>query len=92
MLQQDEPDDYVLATGVPCSVQKFAEMAFQAVGLNWQDFVVHDSRYDRPTEVEHLLGDPSKATSVLGWSPATTAPELARIMVESDVKYVRSRL
>lgn len=85
MLQQDGPDDYVLATGVECTVKEFAEVAFAAAGLDWEKYVRYDDRYERPTEVEHLLGDASKAKAKLGWSATTTAHELARIMVDADL-------
>lgn len=85
MLQQDVPDDYVLATGVECTVKEFAEVSFAAAGLDWEKFVRYDDRYERPTEVEHLLGDASKAEAKLGWRAKTTAHELARIMVEADL-------
>ena len=85
MLQQDSPDDYVLATGVECTVKEFAEVSFAAAGLDWEKYVRYDDRYERPTEVEHLLGDASKAQNKLGWHAETTAHELARIMVEADL-------
>mgnify|MGYP006283214941 CR=1 FL=1 len=85
MLQQDSPDDYVLATGVECTVKEFAEVSFAAAGLEWEKYVRYDDRYERPTEVEHLLGDASKAQAQLGWRAQTTAHELARIMVEADL-------
>ena len=84
MLQADEPDDYVIATGETHSVQEFLELAFGAVDLDWRDHVETDPRYLRPAEVDLLLGDPSKAKAELGWEPATDLPELARIMVEHD--------
>jgi GDPmannose 4,6-dehydratase len=86
MLQQDTPDDYVVATGRTISVREFAEMAFGCVGLNFQDFVEFDPRYLRPAEVDLLLGDPTKAKRKLGWNPKTTVEELAKMMVEADVE------
>ena len=90
MLQQDEPDDYVVATGVSHSVKEFAALAFDAVGLNWEDYVVVDDRYLRPAEVFDLQGDASKARTKLRWTPDTSFEDLVRMMVASDVeKYVR---
>ena len=85
MLQQDEPGDYVIATGEMHSVREFVEVAFGLVGLDWSDYVEIDPRYYRPTEVEELLGDASKAERVLGWRPQTTFTELVRIMIEADL-------
>ncbi len=89
MLQQDEPDDYVVATGTMISVRKFCELCFGALDLDYQDFVEIDPRYFRPAEVEQLLGDPSKAKEQLGWEPATTVEELARMMVEADLELAK---
>ena len=89
MLQQDIPDDYVLATGYGCTVREFLDHAFSQLGLTWQDHVVHDPRYLRPTEVDALLGDYSKAQKDFGWQASTFAPELAKIMVEADLKLLR---
>lgn len=86
MLQVDEPDDYVLATGGRHSVREFMETAFEHAGLDWQEHVRFDERYLRPTEVDALIGDASKARTVLGWHPDVMAPELARIMVDADVE------
>lgn len=86
MLQQDKADDYVVATGRTISVREFAEMAFNAAGLNFEDHVEFDPRYLRPAEVELLLGDPSKANAKLGWEPETTVEELAAMMVENDLE------
>jgi GDPmannose 4,6-dehydratase len=91
MLQQDEPDDYVVATGVSHSVKEFAKLAFDAVGLNWEDYVAVDERYLRPAEVPDLRGDALKARKELGWTPHTSFEELVRMMVDADVeKYRRS--
>jgi len=84
MLQQDEPDDYVVATGKTISVREFAELAFSHAGLDFNDHVEFDARYLRPAEVELLLGDPSKARRQLGWEPTTTVEELAAMMVDHD--------
>lgn len=84
MLQQDEPDDYVIATGETHSVREFLELAFAHVGLDPEKHVVVDPRYFRPAEVDLLLGDASKAREKLGWRPETTFRELVKLMVESD--------
>jgi len=91
MLQQDEPSDYVLATGVGCSVRQFCEAAFSHAGLDWQEHVVHDKQYDRPTEVNALIGDATKAREVLDWEADVKADELARLMVDADIEQM-SRL
>jgi GDPmannose 4,6-dehydratase len=86
MMQQDEPDDYVIATGEAHSVREFLESAFRYVGLDWQDFVEIDPRYFRPAEVDYLLGDASKAREKLGWKPRVGFEELVRIMVDADLE------
>ncbi|BAC08185.1 GDP-mannose 4,6-dehydratase [Thermosynechococcus vestitus] len=88
MLQQEQPDDYVVATGETHSVREFLELAFGYVDLNWEDYVEFDPRYLRPTEVDLLLGDPTKAKTVLGWQPSVTFPELVALMVEADLHAV----
>lgn len=90
MLQYETPDDYVIATGETHSVQEFLELAFGQLGLHWQDHVEIDPRYFRPSEVELLLGDPTKARAKLGWSPRTSFPELVQLMVESDWDIARA--
>ena len=85
MLQQPEPDDYVIATGETHTVREFAQAAFAAVGREWQDFVSFDERYLRPTEVDALQGDASKARDRLGWQATTTFEALVRLMVEADL-------
>jgi GDPmannose 4,6-dehydratase len=85
MLQADEPDDYVLATGVGITVREFLEIAFDRAGLNWEDHVRFDERYLRPTEVDALRGDPSRAQTNLGWTPTVDGRELARLMVDADI-------
>lgn len=92
MLQQDEPDDYVIATGETHSVQEFCELAFGMVDLDWRDWVVQDERYMRPAEVDLLIGDASKAAKVLGWKPKTSFPALVAMMVESDLDLVDRQL
>ncbi len=91
MLQQDEPDDYVVATGIGATVKDFCEVAFARVGLNWQDHVEIDERYVRPTEVDALIGDPSKAQKKLGWKAATDWRGLAELMVDADVEMVKAK-
>ena len=86
MLQQEQPDDYVVATGKMISVRTFCELAFGAVGLNYKDYVEIDPRYFRPAEVEQLQGDSTKTITKLGWKPKCTVEELARMMVESDME------
>jgi GDPmannose 4,6-dehydratase len=86
MLQQDEADDYVVATGETFSVRTFLEYAFGHVGLDYNDFVVIDPRFFRPTEVDLLLGDPAKAKRQLGWKPKVDCKHLATMMVESDLE------
>jgi GDPmannose 4,6-dehydratase len=84
MLQQDKPDDYVIATGETHSVRELLAEAFSYVGLSWQDHVEIDSMYYRPTEVDLLVGDGSKAKATLGWEPTTRFKGLVRLMVEAD--------
>lgn len=84
MLQADEPDDFVIATGTSYTVRDFVQLSFEHVGLDWEKYVKFDPRYLRPTEVDNLIGDASKAESVLGWKPKVLTPELARIMVDAD--------
>lgn len=88
MLQQDQPDDFVIATGETHLVSEFVEKSFAVAGIaDWESKVVwNDPRYTRPAEVEHLIGDPAKAKRVLGWAPKTSFDELVRIMVESDLE------
>jgi len=84
MLQADRPDDYVLATGTAHTVRDFVHFAFDHAGLDWEQHVRFDERYLRPSEVDALIGDASKATEQLGWKPRVLAPEMARIMVDAD--------
>jgi GDPmannose 4,6-dehydratase len=86
MLQQPEPDDYVIATGETHSVKEFLEAAFELVGLDWQQYVVTDPTFMRPAEVDFLLGDYSKAKEKFGWKPRTTFKELVSLMVEADLR------
>ncbi len=89
MLQQSEPDDYVIATGESHSVQEFVEMAFAHVHLDWKKHVIDDPRYLRPSEVDHLRGDAAKAREKLGWRPRMTFEGLVRHMVEQDLELAR---
>ena len=86
MLQQDTPDDYVIATGETHSVREFCELAFSRVGLNWEDHVVVDPQFYRPAEVDLLIGDHAKATEVLGWRPSTSFEDLVVMMVDADME------
>jgi GDPmannose 4,6-dehydratase len=86
MLQQDVPDDYVVATGETYSVREFLDIAFSRVNLNWQDYVAFDERYLRPTEVDLLIGNPAKARAKLGWEPTVTFEELVHLMVDADLQ------
>jgi GDPmannose 4,6-dehydratase len=88
MLQQDEPDDFVVATGETHSVREFCELAFGHVGLDYRDHVVQDERFMRPAEVDLLIGDAGKARRVLGWEPRTSFAELVQMMVDSDLELV----
>ena len=90
MLQADEPDDYVLATGTSYSVRELVAAAFDRAGLDWERHVRIDERYVRPTETAALLGDPSKAEARLGWRPTVTTGELVRIMVDADIAALES--
>jgi GDPmannose 4,6-dehydratase len=92
MLQRDEPDDYVVATGVAATVRDFLATAFGAAGLDWERHVRFDPKYERPTEVDALIGDASKARKLLDWAPTVHYDELARIMVEADVAQLEAEL
>lgn len=85
MLQQDQGDDYVIATGETHSVREFLELAFARIGKDYRDYVAHDPRYERPAEVDLLIGDPSKAKRLLGWEPKVTFRQLVEIMVDADI-------
>jgi GDPmannose 4,6-dehydratase len=89
MLQQDKPDDYVIATGHTHSIKELLEVAFSAVDLDWREYVTIDARYYRPSEVDFLLGDPTKARNVLKWEPRVSFKELIEMMVESDLRLAR---
>lgn len=89
MLQQDEPDDYVVATGESHTVAEFLDEAFGYLSLDWRDFVTTDPRYLRPTEVDHLQGDATRARQKLGWRPRVGFRELVRMMVDHDLELAR---
>jgi GDPmannose 4,6-dehydratase len=91
MLQQDRPDDYILATNETHSVREFVELAFERVGLDWKEYVKHDARYERPAEVDLLIGDASKAKKLLNWEPQVRFEELVRIMVDADLALIESQ-
>ncbi|GGY95303.1 GDP-mannose 4,6-dehydratase [Streptomyces nitrosporeus] len=92
MLQRDVPDDYVVATGEGVSVRRFLEYAFEHAGLDWAEHVRYDPKYERPSEVDALIGDASKAEELLGWKSEVRSRELARIMVDADVRLLADQL
>jgi GDPmannose 4,6-dehydratase len=92
MLQQERPDDYVIATGEAHTVKEFVEIAFERAGLDWERYVEIDPSYFRPSEVDHLRGDPGKAKKELGWEPKTKFEDLARLMVDADIKHLEDEL
>jgi GDPmannose 4,6-dehydratase len=93
MLQQDEPDDYVVATGETHSIEEFLELAFAEVGISdWHPYVVQDPRFFRPAEVDLLIGDPTKAKKQLGWVPEVDFPQLVKMMVENDLRIETAKL
>jgi GDPmannose 4,6-dehydratase len=85
MLQQDKPDDYVVATNETHSVKEFCEVSFARLGLDWEKYVRYDQRYERPAEVELLIGNPAKARKQLGWEPKVRFKELVELMVDHDL-------
>jgi GDPmannose 4,6-dehydratase len=89
MLQQQAPEDFVVGTGVQHSVRECCEVAFAHAGLDWQRYVKHDARQDRPAEVDTLLADPSKARTMLGWAPTVVFEDLIRMMVDADIRRLR---
>ena len=90
MLQQDNPDDYVISTGVSHSVKEFLELAFNHVGLNYEDYIVQDPRFMRPAEVDHLLGDATKAKKQLGWETEVDFEQLVAMMVDADLERLKT--
>jgi GDPmannose 4,6-dehydratase len=91
MLQQDQPDDYVVAMGVAHSVKDLVMEAFGHAGLDWEQYVRTDPRYLRPAEVDHLIGNPSKAARVLGWQPSVDFKGLVHMMVDADLERLSRR-
>jgi len=91
MLQQDKPDDYVIATGRTASVRDMCRLAFEYVGLDYQDYVVIDPKFYRQAEVDRLLGNPAKAKRVLNWQAETTLEELVTMMVDADLERVKKQ-
>ncbi|MDI3341296.1 MAG: GDP-mannose 4,6-dehydratase [Sphaerobacter sp.] len=89
MLQQDEPSDFVVATGKTHTVRRLCELAFEAVGLNWEDYVVVDPQFLRPAEVDLLVGDASRARAILGWEPTVSFEEMIELMVDADLRMLR---
>lgn len=92
MLQQDEPDDFIVGTGETHTVQEFCEIAFDQAGLNWEKYVVVDPQFYRPAEVDLLLSDPTKAKTKLGWEPEVSFDRLVRMMVDEDVRQLKHKL
>ena len=90
MLQQDKPDDYVIATGETHTVKSLVELAFGAADLDWQKYVVTDPSLVRPAEVDLLIGDPSKANKQLGWKPEVAFPQLVEMMVKADLERLKA--
>ena len=91
MMQQDEPDDYVIATGETHSVREFLDEAFNYQGLDWKDYVVQDEKYMRPAEVDLLLGDASRAREKLGWIPKVNFRDLVHMMVDHDIAVLKNQ-
>jgi GDPmannose 4,6-dehydratase len=89
MLQQDKPDDYVIATNETHSIREFLDIAFNHLNLDWHDFVEFDPRYLRPAEVELLIGDSTKARQQLGWEPSVTFEQLVHLMVDADIEALK---
>jgi len=92
MLQQEKPDDYVIATGKSHSVEEFVELAFSYLNLDWREYVKIDPKLFRPAEVDHLVGDASKARKILGWEPSVKFPELVKMMVDADLEFLKKQI
>ncbi|MGD6818498.1 GDP-mannose 4,6-dehydratase [Metabacillus sp. 113a] len=92
MLQQEKPEDFVIATGETHTVKEFVEIAFEHAGLNWKDYVIQDEKFMRPAEVDLLLGSPEKAKKQLQWSPEVSFNELVKMMVDHDIEKVQSKI
>ena len=90
MLQQDTPDDFVVATGETHSVEQFLDVAFEHLDLDWREYVALDERFMRPAEVDLLVGDAGKASDVLGWEPSVSFVELVKMMVDADMVMLRA--
>jgi GDPmannose 4,6-dehydratase len=90
MMQQDQPADYVIASGETHSVEQFLAIAFDHLDLDWHDYVVQDPQFMRPAEVDLLVGDPSKAGRELGWEPTVSFTELVHMMVDADLALIRT--
>jgi GDPmannose 4,6-dehydratase len=89
MLQQDEPEDFVIATGRTHSIERLLDVAFNCVDLEWKDYTVQDPKFMRPAEVDLLIGDPAKAQAKLGWEPSISFEEMIQIMVEADIQRLK---
>jgi len=89
MLQQENPEDFVIGTGETHSVREFCKIAFNHIGKNYEDFVTVDERFMRPAEVDQLLGDASKAKKILNWEPEVSFEKLVTMMVESDIEFLK---
>ena len=89
MLQQDSPDDYVVGTNETHSIREFCEVAFGRLGLDWEKYVKYDQRYERPAEVELLIGNPAKAKKQLGWEPKVRFKELVELMIDHDLELAK---
>jgi GDPmannose 4,6-dehydratase len=92
MLQEENPDDYVIGTGEAHTVREFVDLAFATADLDWREYVEVDPHYFRPAEVDYLCADASKARRILGWEPTVTFKELVRIMIEADIKELEARI
>jgi len=92
MLQQDEPDDYVICSGETHYVEELVRIAFERAGLNWKDYVVIDERFVRPAEVDLLIGDAAKAREKLGWEPQVSFEEMIGMMIDNDLKMVQEEI
>jgi GDPmannose 4,6-dehydratase len=91
MLQQNEPGSFVIGMGETHSVREFCEIAFEHVGLDYNDYVVQDERFYRPAEVDLLISNPSKARAILGWEPSVSFKELVTMMVDSDLERLQNK-
>ena len=92
MLQQDQADDYVMATNETHSVREFVQASFELLDLDWEEYVDYDQRYERPTEVDLLIGDPAKAKRQLNWEPKVRFKDLVKIMIDADLVLAKQEL